>query len=371
MHFSTALAAVAAAAPFVNAHGNALPKIVGLNPKDLKARDLFAGLGARFAEAHEYAKESAPVKRQDTLECGASVGKSCAAGQCCSQSGYCGTDPDYCYAPGCDYKYGPGCPDNAVPAGTDTSSIARTKVGSVAYGGAGIYNCVTPGTVALTYDDGPQKVLTAHILDLMKTYNAKATFFITGNNINKGQIDLTQEYIDVIKRMDAEGHQIASHTWTHQDLSAISQADRKDQMIKNEMALRNIVGKIPTYMRPPYSSCTGQCETDMATLGYHVVYFDVDTDDYNQDSPDLIQHSKDWFYGNITKGGATAAKGAKWLDIQHDIHEQTANNLTEYMLKTLQTLGYKAVTVGECLGDPVANWYRTAGGAGTPSSVSP
>jgi len=370
MHFSTAFAAVAAVAPLVNGHGSPLPKILGLNPRDLKARSLLANLGARFEEVHEFAKEAKPLKaRQDDRECGAGIG-SCSAGQCCSQSGYCGTDDDYCYAPGCDYAYGPGCPDNAVPAGTNTSSIARTKVGSVAYGGAGIYNCVKAGTVALTYDDGPQKVYTAHILDLMKTYNAKATFFITGNNINKGQIDLTQEYIDVIKRMDSEGHQIASHTWTHLDLSVVSSLDRKQQMWKNEMALRNIVGKIPTYMRPPYSSCTGQCETDMADLGYHVTYFDVDTDDYNQDDPSKIQRSKDWFKGNITKGGATAAGGAAWLDIQHDIHEQTANNLTEYMLQTLQSLGYTGVTVGECLGDPVANWYRTAGGAGTATSTA-
>lgn len=300
----------------------------------------------------------------------------------------CGTDPDYCYSPGCNYAYGPGCPENATPAGTNTSSIVRTKVGSVAYGGAGIYNCVKAGTVALTYDDGPQKVFTSHILDLMKKYDAKATFFITGNNINKGQIDTTQEHIDAIKRMDAEGHQIASHTWTHLDLSAVSQLDRKNQMWKLEMALRNIVGKIPTYMRPPYSSCTGQCQTDMADLGYrkytirtlyiHIVtnyidvtYFDVDTDDYNQDDPKKIQNSKNWFKGNITQGGATAAGGAKWLEIAHDIHEQTANNLTEYMLTTLTTLGYKAVTVGECLGDPVANWYRAASGAGTATSVSP
>jgi len=370
MHFSTALATVAAVAPLVNAHGAPLPRIVGLNPRDLRARDLLSSLGARFNDVHEFQKESAPLKaRQDDRECGAGIG-SCGAGICCSQAGYCGTDPDYCYSPGCDYKYGPGCPDNAVPAGTNTSSIARTKVGNVAYGGEGIYNCQDPGAIALTYDDGPAKTLTAHILDLMDQYNAKATFFITGNNINKGQIDLTQEYIDVIKRMDAAGHQIASHTWTHLDLSAISQADRKNQMWKNEMALRNIIGKIPTYMRPPYSSCTGQCETDMAALGYHVIYFDVDTDDYNQDDPTKIQNSKNWFYGNITAGGATAAGGATWLDIQHDIHVQTANNLTEYMLKTIQTLGYKAVTVGECLGDPKANWYRTAGGAGTPSSSS-
>jgi hypothetical protein len=40
-------------------------------------------------------------------------------------------------------------------------------------------------------------------------------------------------------------------------------------------------------------------------------------------------------------------------------------NLTEYMLSTLTQLGYKAVTVGDCLGDPKENWYRTAGGAGS------
>lgn len=281
----------------------------------------------------------------------------------------CGTDDDFCYAPGCDYKYGPGCPDNKTPAGTNTSTIARTKLGSVLYGGDGIYSCVTPGTVAITYDDGPQKVFTKHILDVMDSYQAKATFFITGNNINKGQIDITPEFVEVIKRMDTDGHQIASHTWTHLDLSAISQADRKNQMYKNEMALRNIVGKIPTYMRPPYSSCTGQCETDMAALGYHVTYFDVDTDDYNQDSAIKIQNSKNWFKGNITQGGATA-KTDSWLEIGHDIHEQTAMNLTEYMLSTLTSLGYKGVTVGDCLGDPKANWYRAASGAGTVSTVS-
>jgi hypothetical protein len=46
------------------------------------------------------------------------------------------------------------------------------------------------------------------------------------------------------------------------------------------MALSNIVGKFPTYMRPPYSSCSAAsgCEQDMADLGYHISYFDLDTD---------------------------------------------------------------------------------------------
>ncbi|KAJ4365971.1 hypothetical protein N0V95_000348 [Ascochyta clinopodiicola] len=371
MHFST-LAAIAAVAPFVSAHGGmGLPKIAGINMRDLKSRDLLANLEARIAEVQTaHAHENRLNARQDDRECGAGVG-SCAAGQCCSGAGYCGTDADYCYSPGCDYKYGPGCPENVTPAGTNTSTVARTKVGSVAYGGAGIYNCVTPGTVALTYDDGPQKDYTSHVLDVFKTYNAKATFFITGNNINKGEIDTTPEYTSVIKRMDSEGHQIASHTWTHLDLSAVSSIDRKQQMWKNEMALRNIVGKIPTYMRPPYSSCTAAsgCEQDMADLGYHVTYFDVDTDDYNQDDVNKIQNSKNYFKGNITANGASAANN-EWLSIGHDIHYQTVYNLTDYMLSTLTGLGYKAVTVGDCLGDPAANWYRTAGGAGSGSGTT-
>jgi len=370
MHFSIAFTAVAAWAHLAHAHDLAAPQIVGLDPRDLKARDVLSSLGARFAAAKDFAKKphSKLKARQDDRQCGTGIG-SCAAGQCCSQAGYCGTGNDFCYSPGCDYHFGPACPENATPAGTNTSSVSRKKLGRIQYGGDGIYNCVTPGTVAITYDDGPQKVFTSHILDVLSSYNAKATFFITGNNINKGQIDITDEFVQVIKRMDAEGHQIASHTWTHLDLSAISQLDRKNQMWKNEMALRNIVGKIPTYMRPPYSSCTGQCETDMADLGYHVTYFDVDTDDYEHDSPSLIQTSKDWFTGNITQNGATS-KNSQWLEITHDIHEQTANNLTDYMLSTLTKLGYKAVTVGECLGDPAANWYRTAGGAGTATTAS-
>jgi peptidoglycan/xylan/chitin deacetylase (PgdA/CDA1 family) len=363
MHFSNiALATIAAAGPLANAHGAGLPQIIGLDVADLKARSLLRSIGAQLAESGH--AHTAPVEARDSPpECGEGIG-SCPAGKCCSRAGYCGTTDAYCYSPGCKYQYGPGCAENNPPAGTNTSSISREKLGSVAYGGDGIFRCVTPGTVALTYDDGPQTKFTDHILDLFKSYNAKATFFMTGNNINKGQIDI--KHADVIKRVDAEGHQVASHTWTHLDLSKISSLDRKNQLWMNEMALRNVLGKIPTYMRPPYSSCTKDsgCQQDLADLGYHITNFNVDTDDYNQNVPEHIQKSKDWFKGNITKEGATAEKGDKWLSIGHDILDQTANNLTEYMLQTLTQLGYKAVTVGDCLGDPKENWYRKADGAG-------
>ncbi|KAF2814977.1 glycoside hydrolase/deacetylase [Mytilinidion resinicola] len=347
----------------LSAHGTGQPRLYGkANVADLKARAIF---GSAHAAAHdndvEGVKDKRNIKRDNTDDqCGKGF-PHCAAGYCCSEAGWCGQGIDYCYSPGCQYQYGPACPENITPAGISTSTIPRPALGKVPYGGVGIYECTTPGTVALTFDDGPY-IYTSKVLDVLASYGAKATFFITGNNNGKGEIDIPANgYVPVIQRMHAENHQIASHTWTHLDLSAISAVDRKNQMYKNEMALRNILGFIPTYMRPPYSSCTpeSRCEADMKALGYHIIYFDVDTDDYEQDSPDKIQNSKDWFKGNITASDATAAD-SEWLVISHDIHYQTAYNLTDYMISTLTSLGYKAVTVGECLGDPVANWYRSA-----------
>lgn len=132
--------------------------------------------------------------------------------------------------------------------------------------------------------------------------------------------------------------------------------------------MRNIVGFFPTYMRPPYSSCTAACMATMVDLGYHVTYFDVDTDDYDNDSQLLIQNAKNNFLAKISP--SNSANDA-FLVIAHDIHQQTAQNLTAFMLDNLKANGYTAVTVGKCLGDPEANWYRTPDGSTPPPVLQP
>lgn len=177
--------------------------------------------------------------------------------------------------------------------------------------------------------------------------------------------------------MHSAGHQIASHTWSHQDLGSsasgqgqdeLTQHQRLNQMYFNEIAFNNILGFFPTYMRPPYSDCDSAsgCESDMKNLGYHVIYFDLDTEDYLMDSPTLIQNSKNFFEGNISTSNPS---NGNWLVIGHDIHNQTANNLTEYMVTTALAARWNLMPVGECLGDPASNWYRTLGGSS--SSTSP
>ncbi|KAL3427788.1 chitin deacetylase [Phlyctema vagabunda] len=322
------------------------------------------GCQSKFGKCNAAVTSSAPAPGSTIApgtgkngRCGAGFG-TCASNECCSLSGYCGKTADYCNAPDCQFTYGPACDANKTPTGKNTSTIARPKNGAVLYGSDGIYDCVKPGTMALTFDDGPY-IYTSHILDLLDQYNAKATFFITGNNNGKGAIDNSSlPWSALIKRMYASGHQLASHTWSHADLCTITSAQRKNEMYKLEMAMRNLVGVIPTYMRPPYSSCTAACgcEADMASLGYHITYFDLDTADYLNDSPALIQNSKNIF--DQALAGASA-KTDDFLLIGHDIHNQTSNALVEYMLKGMKTKGYKGVTVGDCLGDPKASWYRT------------
>ncbi|KAF2461186.1 hypothetical protein BDY21DRAFT_383901 [Lineolata rhizophorae] len=305
------------------------------------------------------AGQGAKVRRQEDNTdgpCGPDDGE-CAEGYCCSEEGWCGLGYEYCWSPQCQFEYGSGCDTWDVPSGETTENVERAKIGSVFYGGAGIYSCTNPGVIALTYDDGPDQY-TEHVLDVLAEYDAKATFFVCGNNNGKGEID-DDEYPwgDVLRRMYDEGHQIASHTWSHEDLSAVTAEMRHDQMIYNEIALVNVLGVFPTYMRPPYSSCTAEsgCESDMADLGYHVVYFDLDTDDYDNTTPETIQNAKDNFDNSVLDSSAAEDD---WLVISHDIHEQTAYNLTAYMLETLLAQGFQPVTVGECLGDPAENWYR-------------
>jgi hypothetical protein len=131
--------------------------------------------------------------------------------QSCSAEGNCGRGFNFCASPPCQEAFSNGCDGSQRPHGQSTLSIPRYRKGSASYDPSGIDRCSVLGTVALIFDDGPFN-FTAHILDVLKSYSAKATFFITGNNLGKGQIDAEETgWPDILRRMHVEGHQIASH----------------------------------------------------------------------------------------------------------------------------------------------------------------
>ncbi|KAK6529408.1 hypothetical protein TWF281_008584 [Arthrobotrys megalospora] len=243
-------------------------------------------------------------------------------------------------------------------AGLDYSKLVnlkRYKLGRLPYGEP-IYECRTTGQIALTFDDGPY-LYTKRLLDILKDSGAKATFFITGSNLAKGSIDdPALPWASLIRRMYREGHQIAAHTWTHPDLETLSESSRRREMYRLELAFSKILGKIPTYMRPPYSSCEDSCLATMKILGYHVIYFDLDTDDYNHILANQIQDSVKIATDIIR---TVDPRTASIISIAHDIHPLSVLKLTVEMLKVIKAKGFQTVTVGECLGDARSYWYRS------------
>ncbi|KAJ3529150.1 hypothetical protein NM208_g9886 [Fusarium decemcellulare] len=234
-----------------------------------------------------------------------------------SSAGWCGIGYLYCSAPSCQIEYGPACDANVRPDGPDTADMARPKVGSVPYGEP-IYGCNRNGDIALTYDDGPY-TYTEDLLDLLQQYNAKATFYITGRNLGKGAInDPATPWPGLIRRMTF---------WA---------------------TFRRICA-------PPYSASSDKTNAWLDELGYHITYFNLDTEGYIHDSPNMIDTSKD-IWDNAIEGKDPERN--KWLHIEHDPVYQTVYNLTEYMLQSLVRNDFKAVTVGECLDDLKENWYR-------------
>ncbi len=126
----------------------------------------------------------------------------------CSPIGFCGRGAAYCESPNCQIEYSNGCDAFTVPLGASTLNVSRPLIGNVTYDGAGISQCQKAGQLAITFDDGPYNY-TSHLLDVLAAHGVKATFFITGNNLSKGQIDINSTgWPALIRRMHAEGHQV-------------------------------------------------------------------------------------------------------------------------------------------------------------------
>lgn len=219
-----------------------------------------------------------------------------------------------------------------------------------------IRTCLYPGQVALTFDDGPW-YWTDRILDELAKHDAKATFFVTGYNKMLGR-RIDEEggsmYAEMLRRMVFEGHQVGSHTWTHQHLANLSSEERFNEVLYNEVALNGIINMFPTYMRPPFAEWRDPgLQRDLGALGYHVVLYNVDTKDYSHNSEAEIETAVRTFDDAVDGRG-----NGSYVVLCHDIREWTAKVLVPHMLWTLEDRGYRAVTLGECLGDPPENWYR-------------
>lgn len=100
------------------------------------------------------------------------------------------------------------------------------------------------GTVALTFDDGPNPTYTPQILAILKKYHVKATFFVMGWAAKK--------YPKLMRAIVADGHAVASHSWSHPMLTRISQKQLYKEVVKPKESIKAAIGKYPVCLRPPF-----------------------------------------------------------------------------------------------------------------------
>lgn len=180
-----------------------------------------------------------------------------------------------------------------------------------------------PRLIALTFDDGPS-AYTEELLDGLKARGARVTFFCVGYKISGNA--------DIIKRAWLEGHQIASHTWNHPEMTSISDAEIKSQLSRVEAAFNDALGFKQDYiLRPPYGSCSQRV---LNAANVPAIYWSMNTADYLTNKPDVVT-------SQIVKAARDGAIGCL-----HDTHLSTVKGALK-AIDVLQKEGYEFVTINE------------------------
>ena len=126
--------------------------------------------------------------------------------------------------------------------------------------------------VALTFDDGPHKYRTAEILDILKEYDVKATFFVVGT--------MAHEYPELIKREIREGHEIGNHTYNHYKMKKLSEKNIIRELELTEKELYEIAEYRPKLFRPPEGWCSEMIASAVGSIDYDVILWNIDTLDW-------------------------------------------------------------------------------------------
>jgi peptidoglycan/xylan/chitin deacetylase (PgdA/CDA1 family) len=213
------------------------------------------------------------------------------------------------------------------------------------------HSCKTPGTIALTFDDGPSRNIPA-LLAKLKDLDVKATFFVNAKNI-ANFVDPNSASGRSLKNIYDHGHQIGTHTFSHKDLAKQNTQQIWDEMRLNDEAIRRIIGKRPTHLRAPYLSTNSAVLEAVGSFGYKVLGVNLDTKDYlHNGKPNEVEAQMTIARGLINPSDSASKS---FIALNHD-HTSKVVQFTEQLIALGRSKGYRFVTTAECIKDP--NPYR-------------
>ncbi|MCH0564541.1 polysaccharide deacetylase family protein [Streptomyces sp. MUM 2J] len=127
-------------------------------------------------------------------------------------------------------------------------------------------------TMLLTFDDGPDPRYTPDILDTLREYDVRATFFVCGEQAEWNR--------DLLARMSDEGHVVGNHTWTHPLLTRLSRSRIRSEIERTSDVIEDAYGEPPQWFRAPYGAWNRATFQICADLGMDSLAWTVDTLDW-------------------------------------------------------------------------------------------
>lgn len=181
--------------------------------------------------------------------------------------------------------------------------------------------------IALTFDDGPHFRYTEMILDILKEYEVKATFFVIGQN--------AERFPEIVLRCNSEGHEIGNHTYGHKigDKGLEADIQRTDKIIEG------ITGRRAKLFRPPAGYVNESVKRAAENTDKSVILWNIDTLDWRHRSPD-----------EIADGVLSSAKSGSII-LMHDFitpDTPTPDALLR-IIPELKEKGFRFVTVSELI----------------------
>ncbi|MFJ7275516.1 bifunctional polysaccharide deacetylase/glycosyltransferase family 2 protein [Kitasatospora sp. NPDC098663] len=243
-------------------------------------------------------------------------------------------------------------PDDLVPG-----SVSGGGPVVDARGAAPISSAVRPGTVALTFDDGPDPAWTPQILRLLAAKQVPGTFFVIGEHV--------AEHPELVRAETAAGHQVGLHTFTHVDLATAPVWRVQLELAASRAVLAGATGRSTALLRPPYSSTPDavgnrdwQAIQRTGALGYLNVLSTQDSLDWEGGQVDDI----------VRQAVPPAGQGA--IVLMHDGGGDRSHTVAALgrFIDTLKARGYRFTTLTQAVGLPpqsapvprLERWYGAA-----------
>ncbi|MGW1187049.1 polysaccharide deacetylase family protein [Streptomyces sp. NPDC002559] len=211
---------------------------------------------------------------------------------------------------------------------TTAPGSAREDAGSDAKGSFGPVDCRKAKCIALTFDAGPGQY-TPRLLDILKEEKVHATFFLLGKNHVK-------KHPDMVRRLAAEGHEVANHTWTHQVLTDREPDEIRAELKQTQDAIAEITGKKPRLMRPPQGRTDDTVSEISKDLGLSQILWSATAKDFSTNDSELI---KKRILDQASKDG---------IILLHDIYKGTVPAVPG-IIDALKKQGYTFVTVPQLM----------------------